>query len=267
MAQPVSALIITGYGASCEAECEYAAKQAGATTVKIAYFAELASGNISLEQYNFIIFPGGFLDGDDIGVAQAAAQRWKTTVVNGLSLVDHLKKTLDSGALVMGIGNGFQLLVKLGFLPNTQKTTEQEFSFVHNLSGKFENRWCHVAVNAQSPCVFTKGLTQFYLPVRHASGRLVASTDEGVAHLAKTNSVVMKYIDPISQKVTEEYPHNPSGVEAGVAALCDTSGRVFGLMLHPEAHIHPTNHPQWTNNGEAPLGTLLFENAVNFLKQ
>ena len=266
MAQPVSALIITGYGASCEAECEYAAKQAGATTVKIAYFAELASGNISLENYNFIIFPGGFLDGDDIGVAQAAAQRWKTTIVNGLSLVDHLKKTLDSGSLVMGIGNGFQLLVKLGFLPNTEKTTKQEFSFVPNLSGKFENRWCHVKVNQESSCVFTKGLKEFYLPVRHGSGRLVSSTKDAMTSLAESNAVVMQYVDPVSKKVTEEYPHNPSGVEAGIAALCDTSGRVFGLMLHPEAHIPPTNHPQWTNNGEAPLGTLLFENAVNYLK-
>lgn len=267
MAKPVTALIITGYGASCEAECEFAVKQAGASTVKVAYFAELASGNIALEKYNFIIFPGGFLDGDDIGVAQAAAQRWKTTVVNGIPLVDSLKKTIDSGALVLGIGNGFQLLVKLGFLPNGMKNNVQELSFVPNLSGKFENRWCHVAINSASPCVFTKGLSELYLPVRHSCGRLVGATDSTMAELAKTASVVMQYIHPDTKDITEEHPHNPSGVEAGIAGLCDETGRVFGLMLHPEAYVHHTNHPQWTNDEKAPLGTLLFENAVAHLQQ
>lgn len=267
MAQAVTALIITGYGASCEAECEYALTKAGATTVKIAYFAELASEDTALEEYNFIVIPGGFLDGDDIGVAQAAAQRWKNTFVNGISLAEHLQKSIAAGALVLGIGNGFQLLVKLGFLPNTNHSNGQEFSFVDNLSGKFENRWCSVAVNAASPCVFTKGLQEMFLPARHGFGRLASAKDGEVAALAKSEAVVMQYIDPISKKITMEYPHNPSGVEAGIAGLCDSSGRVFGLMLHPEAYVHETNHPQWTSGGKAPLGIKIFENAVHFLKQ
>jgi phosphoribosylformylglycinamidine synthase len=268
MAASVRTLIITGYGTNCEVECAHAARLAGADKADIVHFADIVEGRVVLADYNFLIFPGGFLDGDDLGAAQAAAQRWKyAKPKKGAPLVDQLRAFIERGGLILGICNGFQLLVKLGLLPALDGAyLERQVSLAHNSSARYEDRWCRLAVNGESPCVFTAGLTDLYIPVRHGEGKLVPGSEAILDRLVRENLVAVQYASPESGQPTMEYPYNPNGSPLGIAGLCDPSGRIFGLMPHPEAFNHPTNHPGWTRGEHAPLGTVIFENAVKYLR-
>ena len=264
----VKALVITGYGTNCEVESAHAAKQAGADSADVIYFSDLVAGRNRLEDYNFLIFPGGFLDGDDLGAAQAAALRWKFAEAkdNG-PILDQLKAFFNAGGLVMGICNGFQLLVKLGLLPAIGgKYFERQVSLSLNDSAKFEDRWVRLAANPASPCVFTKGIDFLDLPVRHGEGKLIPADAATLEALEAANLVALRYAHPETGEVTQEYPFNPNGSPGAIAGLTDPSGRVLGLMPHPEAFNHKTNHPGWTRGIEPRLGVALLENAVNHLK-
>lgn len=268
MAGTVNSLVITGFGTNCEVECAHAAKAAGSDKTDIIHFSDLTAGKARLDTYRFLILPGGFLDGDDLGAAQAASIRWKhSTDAQGALLVDQLKTFLDKGGLVLGICNGFQLLVKLGLLPalDGQYFTRQ-VSLMHNESARFEDRWCALSVNPDSPCVFTKGLTRLYFPVRHGEGRLVVENDAIMDRIMAENLAPVFYADPETGLPTQSYPENPNGSPNAIAGLTDPTGRIFGLMPHPEAFSSETNHPGWTRGERAPLGTLMFENAVTFLR-
>lgn len=264
----ISSLVITGYGTNCEVECAHAARKAGSDSADIVHFSDIVQGRTLLDDYNFLIFPGGFLDGDDLGAAQAAAQRWKYAVpAKGEPLVDQLLAFIKKGGLILGICNGFQLLVKLGLLPALDELyLDRQVSLAHNASARYEDRWCRLAVNRQSPCIFTKGLDSLYIPVRHGEGKLVAKDEATLGRLVTENLVVLQYAHPESGAPTEEYPYNPNGSPLGIAGLCDPSGRIFGLMPHPEAYNHPTNHPGWTRGESGVLGLAIFENAIRFLR-
>ncbi len=269
MSRKVSALIITGYGTNCEVECAYAARQAGADDAVIIHFSALTSGREQLDKYNFLVFPGGFLDGDDLGAAQAAAQRWQYSKdQNGQPLVDQLLAFIKKGGLVLGVCNGFQLLTKLGLLPGFDgQYLERRVSLGQNESARFEDRWCHLRVNPQSPCVFTKGLKNLYLPVRHGEGRLVVKEEAVLQRIVRENLAPLQYAHPESLEPTQEYPYNPNGSPLAIAGLCDPTGRIFGLMPHPEAFNHTTNHPFWTRGEQGETGLIIFRNAVNHLKE
>ena len=268
MSATVRALVITGYGTNCEVECAHAARVSGTDRADIAHFADIVEGRVNIGDYNFLIFPGGFLDGDDLGAAQAAAQRWKYAAPkNGAPLVEQLLAFIKDGGLILGICNGFQLMVKLGLLPALDDAyLERQVSLAHNASARYEDRWCRLHVDSQSPCIFTKGVESLYIPVRHGEGRLVARDQATLDRLFKEHLIPVQYADPESGRPTEEYPYNPNGSPLGIAGLCDPSGRIFGLMPHPEAFNHPTNHPGWTRGENALLGLKLFENAVSCLR-
>jgi phosphoribosylformylglycinamidine synthase len=265
----VAVLIITGYGTNCEVECEHAARLGGADHTRVVHFSSLQSGEVFLAQYNFLVFPGGFLDGDDLGAAQAAALRWQYATDNtGTPLLTQLRLFLEAGGIALGICNGFQLMVKLGLLPALDGVWfERKSSLAHNSSARFENRWCRLKVNAASPCVFTRGLKTLYLPVRHGEGRFVAEDDAILRRLREENLITVQYAHPESGKVTQEYPYNPNGSPSGIAGICDPGGRVFGLMPHPEAYNHPTNHPAWSRGESATPGIAVFANGVRYLKE
>lgn len=269
MAGTVNTLVITGYGTNCEVECAHAAKQAGSDTTDIIHFSDLTQGVARLEGYRFLIFPGGFLDGDDLGGAQAASVRWKySTDKDGAPLMRQLLEFMNTGGVILGICNGFQLLVKLGLLPalDSHYFTRQA-SLVHNEAARFEDRWCTLTVNPDSPCVFTQGLTRLYLPVRHGEGRLLVKDQTVLDRIMAENLAPVYYADPMTGAPTRNYPDNPNGSPGAIAGLTDPTGRIFGLMPHPEAYVHSTNHPGWTCGERAPLGTRLFENAVAFLRR
>lgn len=264
----VHTLVITGYGTNCHVETAHTGRLAGSDHVDIVHFSELLSARVRLDDYNFLVFPGGFLDGDDLGAAQAAAMRWRYMEdKNGVSLTEHLRKFLDEGKLLLGICNGFQLLVKLGLLPGLDgKRFERRLSLGHNDSARFEDRWVYLAVEPESPCVFTKGLDLLAMPVRHGEGKLFPDTPELLERLEEEKLVALRYVDPDSLLPTQNYPANPNGSPLAAAGLTDPSGRILGLMPHPEAFHHVTNHPGWTRGEVNAPGTLLFANAVRCLR-
>lgn len=272
----VQVLVLTGYGTNSHAESAHAARLAGADKADVVHFADLVSGTVRLRDYQFLVFPGGFLDGDDLGAAQAAAKRWLYLKdAAGLPLVDSLKAFIRDGGLVLGICNGFQLMVKLGILPGLSSTPhepvfEREVSLTYNNSARYEDRWVSLAANPASHCVFTKGIDKLYVPVRHGEGRLVPRDESVLQALQDRNLIALQYTYPHTGDVTMDYPANPNGSPLGIAGLTDPTGRILGLMPHPEAFNHPTNHPSWTREqalGNAPtLGLVIFENAIKSLR-
>lgn len=267
----VKALVITGYGTNCEEETAHAARQAGADTTDIVFFSDLVAGRTQVTDYNFLIFPGGFLDGDDLGAAQAAALRWRFATDNsGSPLLGQLENFLQAGGIILGICNGFQLLVKLGLLPALGGSYFQRMvSLSHNDSARFEDRWVWLKANPQSPCIFTRGLDTLYLPVRHGEGKLVPRDNALLDELEKANCIALRYAEPpesTEDGYTMRYPYNPNGSPLGIAGLTDPSGRILGLMPHPEAFNHATNHPGWTRGEHATLGIELLSNGVRHLK-
>ena len=264
----VKALVITGYGTNCEQECAYAVREAGADVADIVYFSDITAGKASLDGYNYLICPGGFLDGDDLGAAQAAALRWRhANTGDGQPVLDQLKALFDRGGIVLGICNGFQLLVKLGLLPAVGgKYFERQISLSYNDSARFEDRWVHLKANPESPCVFTKGLDSLYLPVRHGEGKIIPKDEALLEELRANHLIALQYTDPESGEMTMEYPYNPNGSPLAIAGLTDPTGRILGLMPHPEAYNHPTNHPGWTRGETSTLGLALLEGGVRYLR-
>lgn len=267
MAQ-VKTLVITGYGTNCEVESAHAANLAGSDQTDIVFFSDITAGRVRLPGYNFLIFPGGFLDGDDLGAGQAGAIRWKyAATATGESLLDQLRAFFDQGGLVLGICNGFQLLVKLGLLPALGgRYFERQVTLSNNDSGRFEDRWVRMRVNEQSPCVFTKGLSGLDMPVRHGEGKIIPENQAVLDEIVAGNLYALQYADEAGQP-TQAYPANPNGSPLAIAGLTDPTGRILGLMPHPEAFNHPSNHPGWSRGeNTSPLGIAILENGVRYLK-
>jgi phosphoribosylformylglycinamidine synthase len=261
-------MVLAGNGINCEMETAHACKLAGADTIDITYIWDLASGQANLAGYDLLCLPGGFLDGDDLGSARASALRLRYTALGNGRLVDQIENFISDGGLAIGICNGFQLMVKLGLLPVREgKSDEQQATLTWNNSGRFEDRWVELSVDPESPCIFTRGLSTVALPIRHGEGKLLPNRPETMDDLIGKHLVPFYYLDPDSKEPTETYPHNPNGSPLGMAALTDPSGRLLGMMPHPEAFLHRTNHPQWTRRSlpEEGDGLTLFRNAVNFI--
>lgn len=264
----VNTLVITGYGTNSHMETAHTARLAGTDRADVVHFSDIVTAKVRLADYHLLVFPGGFLDGDDLGAAQAAGMRWRhLTDANGIALLAHLKQFLDDGKLILGICNGFQLLVKLGLLPCLDgQHFQRQVSLGHNDSARYEDRWVEMRVNEHSPCVFTKGLEYMSCPVRHGEGKLIPSDHACLRRLEEENLIALQYVDPIRREVTQDYPANPNGSPLGIAGLTDPTGRILGLMPHPEAFHHVTNHPGWTRGELSPPGTMLFVNAIRYLR-
>ncbi|MDD5475694.1 MAG: phosphoribosylformylglycinamidine synthase subunit PurQ [Syntrophales bacterium] len=272
MNKRVRSIIITGNGTNCEMEMAHACRLGGSEVVDIVHISEILYGERRLDDYDFLNLPGGFLDGDDLGSAKAGANRIiHATVAGGRErLLDQLLRFIGQGKLVLGVCNGFQLMVKLGLLPAFDGNyTRQETTLSFNNSGRFEDRWVYLKVSPDSPCVFTRGLAGMYLPVRNGEGRFIPGNEEIMERLRRQGQVVMRYSDKGYAGTTMDYPLNPSGSVDGVAGICDESGRVFGLMPHPEAYLHRVNHPRWTREElpEEGMGVAIFRKAVDFIRK
>ncbi|HNY96003.1 MAG TPA: phosphoribosylformylglycinamidine synthase subunit PurQ [Smithellaceae bacterium] len=270
MANKVKAIILTGNGTNCEMEMAHACKLAGADRYDIVHISELLFGEKRLSDYNFLNLPGGFLDGDDLGSAKAGANRFLHAPISGANemLIEELLKFINAGGLILGVCNGFQLMVKLGLLPALSGNfTRQSATLTFNDSGRFEDRWVYLRANAQSPCVFTKELDTVYYPVRHGEGKFVPESNAILEQIERKNLTVFQYGNA-DGSVTMDYPANPNGSVRAIAGICNESGRLFGLMPHPEAFLHRTNHPRWTREDlpEEGQGLAIFKNAVAFIR-
>ena len=271
MSRNASAIVLAGNGTNCERETAHACRIAGFERVDIVTIWELVAGDASLNGYDFMCLPGGFLDGDDLGSAKAQANRILHTSVKktGEPLINQFLSFINNGNLILGICNGFQLMVKLGLLPGLNNNyTTQLVTLTNNDSGRFEDRWVWLKANPKSPCIYTKGVDTVYFPVRHGEGKFVARDKEMLETIQNDNLVVFSYIDPKTGEATVHYPENPNGAECGIAGICDPTGRIFGLMPHPEAYTHKTNHPRWTREDlpEEGMGCAIFKNAYSYIK-
>ena len=270
--EKTKAIVISGNGTNCEMEMAYGCKLGGFDQVDIVHLSELVYGEKRLTDYHFLNLAGGFLDGDDLGAARANANRIRHAVIKNTEerLFDHFLQFIEKGGLILGVCNGFQLMVKLGLLPGFDQDYDVQYvTLTFNDSGRFEDRWVHLKFNQESPCVFTKGIEKIYLPVRHGEGKFVVK-DEGVLkRLHARSQVVMYYTRDDCKEQTYDYPFNPNGSVDGIAGICDESGRLFGMMPHPEGYLHRTNHPRWTreNLPEEGMGVRVFRNAAEYVRK
>lgn len=252
----LKALVLCGEGLNTEYEMAYAVKTVGGVS-HILHINTLLQNKKLLHDYNLLILPGGFSFGDELGSGKVLANIFANKMWNELMTFISQKK------LILGVCNGFQVLVKMGLLPDL--SGKQKTTLMCNDSRKFEDRWVHLKINPLSPCIFTNGLQSLYLPVRHGEGKFI--TDETtLGYIVEKNLYVLQYVD--QNENLAGYPHNPNGSLMNMAGMCDESGQVFGLMPHPEAYTHFTNHPRWTRLEGLlkPNGLSIFENAKKYVE-
>jgi len=268
----INALILTGYGLNCDYETAYAFELAGARAVRV-HINSLIDGSTQLDDYQILVFIGGFGWGDDHGAGVIQAVRMKTRI--GRQLIDFV----DRGNLVLGICNGFQALVNLGLLPRlTRNSHQRSVALIYNDCGNFRDQWVALRVDPASPCVFTRGIDLAELPVRHGEGKFIAA-EATLAELRRNKQIALRYALPDGASANGRFPYNPNGSIDDIAGICDATGRVFGLMPHPEGYNHPTNHPDWTRRKEIdrrrgvsgptdlPVGIRMLQNGVEYLKK
>jgi len=250
----VKTLILRAPGTNCDAETAFAFERAG-SAVDSAHVNQLVRRDRLIAGYQIVVFPGGFTYGDDISAGKILANELK------LKLGGDIKKFVEGGGLILGICNGFQVLVKAGILPPLEDG--QQLTLAGNDSNRFECRWVYLKINQASPCIFTKGIDAMYLPVAHGEGKIMAEK----ATLDRLN-VVARYADDKGD-TRADYPSNPNGSVDNIAGICDATGRIFALMPHPERFIRWSQHPRWTR--ETPRqhgdGLAIFQNAVDWVRR
>jgi phosphoribosylformylglycinamidine synthase subunit PurQ / glutaminase len=253
-----SALVLRAPGTNCDLETADAWRRAGADA-DTWHVNRLFECSRDLAQFQILTLPGGFSYGDDLGAGCILAARL------AIGLGDALRRFHDQGGLILGICNGFQVLVRGGLLPGG--SSPRNTTLAHNESGRFEARWVRLAPRpGLSPFVsFTEPIE---LPVAHGEGKLVTSDAAALDGLERAGRIILQYADD-KGRPTDQYPANPNGSPRGAAGLCDATGRIFGLMSHPERFIDPWHHPRWTRRANPPAegdGLRIFQSAVNALR-
>jgi phosphoribosylformylglycinamidine synthase I len=266
------ALVLTGYGLNCDYETATALTLAGAE-VRPVHVNLLVGGQVRLDDFHLLAIIGGFSYADDHGAGVVLANRLAT------GLGDAITRFIADEKLIIGICNGFQVMVNLGLLPGFDRDYRgRRVALIANDCGNFQDRWVKLAVEPDSRCVFTAGMTTIDLPVRHGEGKFFAPEDV-LERIEDQAQVAVRYADAEGQPARGAWPANPNGSLNDIAGVCDPTGRVFGLMPHPEAHLHWTNHPAWARDKEARLrageplpdgpgpGVRVFENGVKYLRE
>jgi len=267
----VNVLVLTGYGLNCDNETAYAFELAGAQVTRV-HINSLVDGSVVLDDFKIMVFGGGFSWGDDHGAGIIQAVRMKTNIG------ENILEFIDKGNLVLGICNGFQTLVNLGLLPGFDDDYKKRtVALTFNDCGNFVDNWVTLKVNPKSPCIFTRGLDKLELPVRHGEGKFY-SDSKTIERLVESNQVAVRYAMPDGRPAEGKFPFNPNGSLCDIAGICDPSGRIFGLMPHPEAYNHFTNHPDWTREKEKlkrskakidpgpTIGISIFKNSVDYIR-
>jgi len=259
----VNVLILGGYGINCDVESGWAFEMASADKVETHHINRVINGDVKLDDYSIVVFPGGFSFGDHIASGKVLGIKIKQQL--GDALIDFINK----GKLVLGICNGFQVLVKMGLLPGDSDTIfgEQKVTLTYNDSAKYEDRWVTLKANDKNTSPFLKGIDAFPIPIRHGEGKFMALADE-LKRVERDNLIAFQYVDK-SGIPTRDYPMNPNGSELAIAGITNNKGNVLGLMPHPEVYINKTQHPNWTRDKSLPelgAGLQIFKNAVDYVR-
>ena len=253
----IKTLILRAPGTNCDQETGYAFENAGSSTVYV-HINQLIESPQLLTDAQILCLPGGFSYGDDIAAGRILASQMQSR------LSDAISEFRDSGKLILGICNGFQILIKSGFLlPPDDLGLPATLTW--NDSGRFVDTWVNLKTD-NDKCIFLEGIEQMYLPIAHAEGKFVPRNEAILDAWQANHQLALKYCRPGGLNGQVPYPHNPNGSTAHVAGIRDDTGRIFGLMPHPERHIDPTHHPRWTREGLADVGDglAIFKNAVNY---
>ncbi|MEK6732454.1 MAG: phosphoribosylformylglycinamidine synthase I [Candidatus Omnitrophota bacterium] len=248
-------IVLRTAGTNCDKETAFAFKMAGGEA-DLVHINELARDEKFLKDYQILAIPGGFTYGDDIASGKILANEIK------YKLNKDLKNFINSGKLIIGICNGFQVLVKAGILPGVN-TGMIEATLSFNDSGSFIDKWVYLgsrlkAQGSRGLCVWTKDIEDtVYLPIAHGEGKFIPRDKKALAQLRKNGQIVFKYAD------------NPNGSIDDIAGICDTTGRILGMMPHPERHVLGTQHPRWTREGlkEHGDGFRIFKNGIDYVKE
>ena len=247
------ALILRAPGTNCDHETAHAFERAGAISRRV-HVRAFAQKPALADDFQILCIPGGFSYGDDIASGRIFALELK------MRLGDALKKFRDKGGLLLGICNGFQVLLQTGLLLGDPATGAARAALAHNNSGQFIDRWVRLQA-VPGKCLFLQGIeNSFDLPIAHGEGRFVARSAADLATLDAAGQLVLRYAADARGIST-----NPNGAAADVAGACDETGRVFGLMPHPERFIDATQHPAWNgrlDGAAAGAGLAIFANAV-----
>lgn len=258
--QKAKVIVLRTAGTNCDQETIHAFRMVGADVDSV-HINQLIRGEKELSQYHILALPGGFSYGDDIAAGKLLANELK------YRLRKPIEQFVADGKLIIGICNGFQVMVRAGLLPGFNGISDkQEATLYTNDSGKFECRWVYLKSVENNKCVFTRNIKQIiYLPVAHGEGKFTTINEDVLNRLEDNNQVVFKYVDANGEY--KGYPWNPNGSDRSIAGISDSTGRIFGLMPHPERYISKYNHPRWTReslNDEGD-GLMIFRNAVEYV--
>jgi phosphoribosylformylglycinamidine synthase len=251
----VRALILRAPGINRDGDAAAACELAGASAERI-HVNRLAAGDVRLHDYGLLIVPGGFSYGDHLGAGKLLA----VDLIHRLG--EQLQAFVAAGRPVIGICNGFQVLVKAGILPGLGGPPQ--LTLTDNSSQRFECRWVCLAAERNSRCHFTRGIeAPIEVPVAHGEGR-IAAVDGAIATLEAAGQVALRYIAPGGESAA--YPQNPNGSLGDIAGICNAQGNVLGLMPHPEDAVLPHQHPRWTREALRAEGDglVIFRNAVRY---
>ena len=257
-------LLLRTAGTNCDRELDHAFSLVGAQVASL-HINALLKDPAQLAQFQVLAFPGGFSYGDDIASGKILANQ----------LIHHLKQPLrtfiDDGKLILGVCNGFQVLVKSGLLPGPMPQLNpadwHPATLTHNTTGRYEDRWVKLKCISRNSAWIPqeKHGTLLDIPVAHGEGRFVARSPEILAHLEANDQVAFQYVNEDGTPATL-FPALPNGSQNAIAGITDTTGRVLGLMPHPERVVHPENHPLFSRGQGSPDGLLIFQSAMNYLR-
>ncbi|QDU59633.1 Phosphoribosylformylglycinamidine synthase [Planctomycetes bacterium Pan216] len=253
----VNVLVLRSPGANCDEETAHAFQLAGANTDQI-HVNRLLDEPTTLEKYQILCVPGGFSYGDDVSAGRILGSLLEH------KLGDLLKAFRDRDRLILGICNGFQVLIKSGLLDTQDDSGKLLATLAFNRHGRFETRWVHLRMRPGC-CAFVTEDEILEMPIAHAEGNFVVESRSFLDSLTESGRMIATYVD--NEGKSGDFPVNPNGSAGDVAGICDKTGRVFALMPHPERHVIPTQHPRWTRRGDQPTegdGLRLFRNAVAF---
>jgi phosphoribosylformylglycinamidine synthase len=253
-------LVVRAPGTNCDSETAYAFARAGGLP-ELVHINRLLEEPSLPDQYQILCVPGGFSYGDDVGAGRILASQFRH------HLVETLTRFRDQGKLILGICNGFQVLIQSGLLlPGDGNGAGPMATLTWNDSGRFEDRWVYLAAGG-SRSIVLRGVESLYLPVAHAEGKFVTRDSEACRQLQAVGCLALRYIEPSgAQGDRAGYPFNPNGSMEDVAGICDETGQVLGLMPHPERHVGPLHHPRWTRQDVSAEGDgmQIFRNAVDY---
>lgn len=257
----VRAVLLRAAGINCDLETQYALQLAGASVQRI-HINRLKEKPALLEEFQILVLPGGFSYGDDVAAGRILANQ----ILHHLR--DALRAFLEKGKLILGICNGFQVLIKAGLLPGFDGGGQSSFTLTDNDSGRFEDRWVYLQPGTDR-CVFLDPNRRIYLPIAHGEGKLVAKDQAALDKARQEGFVAFRYVDAMGNP--GPFPVNPNGSVDDIAALTDSTGRILGLMPHPERFVRWTQHPHWTRlkikEQEPADGMMIFTNAVRYIRE